>query len=67
MAKYEANFIELSHFALELISMKSLNTYCFLDGLNLFLWEKLLVSDLEVYSKVINKAFLAEKGNERIR
>lgn len=46
--------------------MESYKIHQFLDGLNSFLWDRILVLDLDVYSKRVNKAVLSKKDSERI-
>ena len=61
MAQYEARFTELSRFASQLISTKENKALNFQDGLKPYLKNKTSILKLSVYSKVVDKALIAEK------
>ena len=66
MAQYEAKFTELSRFSPQLIATEEEKTLKFQDGLKPYLKNKISILKLSVYSKVVDKALIAEKDNEEI-
>ena len=66
MAQYEAKFTELSRFVPQLIDTEEKKTLKFQDGLKPYLKNKISILKLSVYSKVVDKALIAEKDNEEI-
>ena len=66
VAQYEAKFIELSRFAPQLIDIDEKKTLKFQDGLKTYLKNKISILKFSVYSKVVDKALIAEKDNEEL-
>ena len=66
MAEYEAKFTKLSQFTPDLIATEMHKVICFLDGLNPFIWDKISILKLEVYSKVVDRALIAKRGSKEI-
>ena len=66
VAQYEAKFMELSCFALQLIATEAEKVLKFQDGLKPYLKNKISILKLSVYSKVVGRALIAEKDNEKL-
>ncbi|XP_034674472.1 uncharacterized protein LOC117905697 [Vitis riparia] len=66
VAQYKAKFTELSHFAPQLITTEDEKTLKFQDGLKPYLKNKISIMKLSVYSKVVDRALIAEKDNEEL-
>ena len=64
MAQYEAKFTELSCFAPQLISTEKENALKLQDGLKPYLKNKISILKLSVYSKVVDRALIAENDNK---
>ena len=67
MAQYEAKFIELSRFTLQLIATEEKKALKFQDGLKPYLKNKISILKLSVYSEVVNRAFIEEKDNKELQ
>ena len=67
MAQYEAKFTELSCFAPQLISTKKENALKLQDRLKPYLKNKISILKLSVYSKVVDRALIAEKDNKELQ
>ena len=66
MARYEAKFTELSCFVSQLIATNEEKTSKFQDGLKPYLKNKISILKLSIYSKVVDRALIAEKDNEEL-
>ena len=66
MAQYEAKFTELSCFSPQLIATEEEKALKFQDGLKPYLKNKISILKLGVYSKVVDRALIAEKDNEEL-
>ena len=66
MAQYEAKFTELTLFAPQLIATEEEKTLKFQDGLKPYLKNIISILKLGIYSKIMDKALIAEKGNEKL-
>ena len=66
VAQYEAKFIELTLFAPQLIATEEEKTLKFQDGLKPYLKNIISILKLGIYSKIMDKALIAEKGNEKL-
>ena len=66
MARYEAKFTELSCFVSQLIATNEEKTLKFQDGLKPYLKNKISILKLSIYSKVVDRALIAEKDNEEL-
>ncbi|RVW80134.1 Retrovirus-related Pol polyprotein from transposon 17.6 [Vitis vinifera] len=66
VAQYEVKFIELSRFPPQLIAIEEEKTLKFQDGLKPYLKNKISILKLGVYSKVVDRALIAEKDNEEL-
>ena len=64
VAQYEAKFTELSCFAPQLISTKKENALKLQDRLKPYLKNKISILKLSVYSKVVDRALIAENDNK---
>ena len=64
VAQYEAKFTELSCFAPQLISTEKENALKLQDGLKPYLKNKISILKLSVYSKVVDRALIAENDNK---
>ena len=64
MAQYEAKFTELSCFAPQLISTEKENALKLQDGLKPYLKNKISILKRSVYSKVVDRALIAENDNK---
>ena len=67
MAQYEAKFIELSRFTLQLIATEEKKALKFQDGLKPYLKNKISILKLSVYSEVVNRALIAENDNKELQ
>nr|CAN77636.1 hypothetical protein VITISV_013880 [Vitis vinifera] len=61
VAQYEAKFIELTLFAPQLIATEEEKTLKFQDGLKPYLKNIISILKLGIYSKIMDKALIAEK------
>ena len=62
--QYEAKFTELSRFAPQLIVTEEEKALMFQDGLKPYLNNKISILKLSVYSKVVDRALIAENDNK---
>ena len=67
VAQYEAKFIELSRFTLQLIVTEKEKTLKFQDGLKPYLKNKISILKLGVYLEVVDKALIAEKDIKELQ
>ena len=67
VAQYEAKFIELSRFAPQLIATEEEKTLKFQDRLKPYLKNKISILKLSIYSKVVDRALIAEKDNKELQ
>ena len=66
LVQYEAKFTELSRFSPQLIATEEENALKFQDGLKPYLKNKISILKLGIYSKIMDKALIAEKCNEKL-
>lgn len=67
MAEYKAKFTQLSHFAQNLITNEECKAFCFQDGSNPFLKDRLSLLKLETYSKVVDNALLVKRSSKELQ
>ena len=66
VTQYEAKFTELSRFPQQLIATEEEKALKFQDELKPYLKNKISILKLGVYSKVVDRALIAEKDNEEL-
>ena len=67
VAQYEAKFTELSRFSPQLIATEGEKALKFQDGLKPYSNNKISILKLSVYSKVVDRALIAEKDNKELQ
>ena len=67
MTHYEARFREFYRFSPQLIATKEEKALTFQDGLKPYLKNKISILKLSMYTKVVDRALIAERDNKELQ